>query len=179
MIWSPDIYDKAWQFATLAHKHQTYGKEKTYLNHIGSVVMEIMNALQFSENGLNSNLAIQCALLHDIIEDTAFTFQDLKKDFGVNVASGVEALTKNENIASKKDRMIDSLIRIKQQPYEIWMVKMADRVCNLQKPPKSWEKSKIIAYREEGILIYKNLKEADEILASRLSKQIDRYSEFV
>lgn len=49
----------------------------------------------------------------------------------VAVAGGALALTKDENIADKTEKIADSLHRIKLQPRESWMVKLADRVTNL------------------------------------------------
>ncbi|MEM9338933.1 MAG: HD domain-containing protein [Bacteroidota bacterium] len=184
MNWSPDIYAKAWEFATLAHQNQTYGGktegvEINYINHIGSVAMEVANALQFSSDQLDADLAIQCALLHDIIEDTKFTFYDVKSEFGEDVAKGVSALTKNESLPSKRESMLDSLSRIRQQPYEVWMVKMADRICNLYHPPYYWDGQKIASYREEAQLIFDHLNEANEVLATRLKSKIGAYSNFL
>lgn len=182
--WSPDIYDKAWQFATLAHQEQSYGGRKkgisiNYINHIGSVAMEVINAIQVTDLEIDTNLTIQCALLHDIIEDTRFSFDDIKKEFNEQVANGVLALTKDESLLTKQDMMIDSLNRIKEQPYEVWMVKMADRICNLYHPPFYWNNEKIIAYQKEATLIYETLKEANNILASRLKMKINDYSSFI
>lgn len=77
MNWNQDIYIKAWDFATIAHHGQTYGGPKEgqrieYINHIGSVAMELIWALSQTTD-IDGSLAIQCALLHDTIEDTAVT----------------------------------------------------------------------------------------------------------
>lgn len=182
--WSPDIYSKAWEFATLAHQGQTYGGRTegvkiNYLSHIGSVAMEIINAFQFTSTNVNSNLAIQCALLHDIIEDTQFTYSDIVKEFGLEVADGVLALTKDENIESRSKMMIDSLNRIKKQPLEIWMVKMADRICNLYHPPYYWKNERIISYQKESFVILNTLKSANSYLENRLEAKINNYSSFI
>lgn len=182
--WSPDIYAKAWEFATLAHQEQTYGGKTegvkiNYINHIGSVAMEVINAIQLTPNNLNANLAVQCALLHDIIEDTKFTYDDLTKEFGKKVADGVLALTKDESLTSKADMMTDSLNRIRQQPHEIWMVKMADRICNLYHPPYYWKNEKIISYKKEAFIIFNKLKIANSYLANRLENKINDYSSFL
>ncbi|MEN7546655.1 HD domain-containing protein [Rapidithrix thailandica] len=180
--WSPEIYRKAWHFASLAHQGQNYGGSQKdqyldYLTHIGNVAMEVINALAQS-GGLNGNLAIQCALLHDILEDTHHTFDELQQHFGEEVAHGVQALTKNKNLPSKEAQMADSLERIRQQPKEIWMVKMADRVTNLYQPPFYWNTEKKIAYREEAQVIYQTLSQANEVLAKRLTRKIEEYQQF-
>ena len=66
-------------------------------------------------------------------------------NFGKDVADGVLALTKNENLP-KEDRMRDSLERLLKQPKQVQIVKLADRITNLQAPPHYWTKEKIVNY---------------------------------
>lgn len=183
-IWNPDKHIKAWDFATLAHEGQTYGgkiegEKIPYINHIGSVLVEIIWTLQNSSKIYDSDLAIQCAILHDVIEDTKYTYHDVCKEFGQNVADGVLALTKNDELASKEEKMLDSLNRIKQQPHEIWIVKIADRITNLYHPPYYWSDEKILAYQIESRMIHMNLHEADALLSTRLMDKIETYSGFL
>jgi len=175
--WSQDSYIKAFKFAAYAHRGQTVpGTDLPYIMHLSFVSMEIIAALRF-DKGYDEDLALQCALLHDVIEDTDTTYEQLKNEFDSSVADGVLALSKDKNLA-RADQMQDSLRRIKQQPREVQMVKSADRITNLQPPPDHWTKEKIIKYREESIEIYNALKEADEYLASRLFQKIDDYRKF-
>ncbi len=112
------------------------------------------------------------------IEDTNTTFEQIKSEFGEDIANGVLALTKNDSLP-KEVRMSDSLRRILEQPSEIWMVKLADRITNLQPPPQHWTQEKIIRYREEAIVIHEALKETSPFLASRLAGKIEGYKMFV
>lgn len=174
--WSQDVYVKAWEFATLAHHGQTYGgpvegQQFDYINHIGSVAMELIWALNNTPEA-DGNLAIQCALLHDTIEDTDATYEQVASIFGTGVAEGVKALTKNE-------QMLDSLERIKMQPVEIWMVKLADRITNLSAPPFYWTKEKKTKYREEALLIHSELHTANRHLSERLISRIDSYQNYI
>jgi (p)ppGpp synthase/HD superfamily hydrolase len=184
-IWHQEIFTKAWLFATLNHSGQTYGGHEPdmkidYINHIGSVVMEIMWVLQNTVGVVfDADLAIQCAILHDIIEDTSVTYDEVKTKFGEAVANGVLALTKNDLLENKADKMSDSLKRIKMQPKEVWMVKMADRISNLYHPPYYWNNDKIIGYANEGRIILDELGEANELLKMRLQAKIDNYSSFL
>jgi guanosine-3',5'-bis(diphosphate) 3'-pyrophosphohydrolase len=50
-------------------------------------------------------------------------------------------LTKKENLP-KGEKMVDSLKRIKDLQKEVWAVKLADRITNLQEPPQSWDNFK-------------------------------------
>ncbi len=176
--WSPENYIKAFKFAAHAHQGQKIpGSEIPYIMHLSFVSMEVIAALNVEKEN-NGNLAIQCAILHDTIEDTNITLEEIKAEFSEVVADGVLALTKNENLA-KHLQMADSLRRIKEQPQEIWMVKLADRISNLQAPPHYWTIDKIIRYREEGIQIHEDLKDASPFLASRLANKIADYKAFI
>lgn len=180
--WSQDIFVKAWDFASLAHQGQTYGgslegQKFEYINHIGSVAMELIWALSHTPQ-VDGNLAIQCALLHDTLEDTKVTYEELRSNFGDGVAEGVKALTKDESLSTKHDQMVDSLRRIKMQPKEIWMVKLADRITNLSAPPFYWSKEKKIKYREEALLIHGELHFANVHLSERLVTRIRNYQNY-
>lgn len=181
--WSPDVFTKAWHFATFYHRGQTYGgpvegMQIDYLNHVASVAMETIWALPAVPTA-DGNLAVQCALLHDVIEDTAATYDLVLAHFGPDVATGVMALTKNPLLPTKTEQMNDSLQRIRQQPQEIWMVKMADRITNLYHPPYYWNQDRIKSYRQESIQIYQALYSANQALACRLAEKIEQYKDFL
>ena len=176
--WSQDKYIHASRFAALQHQGQTIpGTDLPYILHPSWVCMEIMTALASSPD-FDADLAIQCALLHDVIEDTAATYEQLEQEFGKPVAEGVRALTKDKSIA-KPLQMQDSLRRIRQQPREIWMVKLADRITNLQPPPAHWSKLKAHQYWAEALEIYTALKEANALLASRLLFKHTEYQNYL
>ncbi|WP_208326195.1 bifunctional (p)ppGpp synthetase/guanosine-3',5'-bis(diphosphate) 3'-pyrophosphohydrolase [Flavobacterium sp. S87F.05.LMB.W.Kidney.N] len=128
---------------------------------------------------MNSDLAVKCAMLHDTIEDTTFDYEKVNDLFGSQVASGVLALTKNDQITDSLEKMLDSLNRIKQQPIEVWAVKMADRISNLYEPPYYWNDEKKLKYIEEAEIIHNELKDGNEYLARRLKIKIKEYYRFL
>ena len=73
------------------------GTNLPYIVHLSLVSMETMAALSVEEIE-DPNLAIQCALLHDTIEDKHCDYKEIEKYFGKPVADGVMALTKNYNL---------------------------------------------------------------------------------
>lgn len=179
-IWDQEKYIKAWNFACHVHNGQLVsGTDLPYINHVGNVVMEAMAAIANDMDIDNPDLLVMCSLLHDVIEDTNFSYDDIEREFGVAVAEGVSALSKNENLLSKAEQMKDSIERIRKQPKEVWMVKLSDRIANLQPPPKHWGKEKIDQYRNEAILILEILGEANRYLANRLKIKIDDYIQYL
>ena len=179
IVWNQDNYIKAWNFASSVHNGQLLPtSDIPYINHLGLVAMETMSGIANSENIASPDLAVLYALLHDSIEDTNCSFEDIKNEFGSDVANGVMALTKNTDLPTKEDQMLDSLNRIQDQPKEVWMVKLSDRITNLQPPPKHWDKSKIAKYRSEAILILEVLGSANDYLAKRLRMKIENYAQY-
>jgi (p)ppGpp synthase/HD superfamily hydrolase len=176
-MWSPDLYQQAIRFAAVAHAgQQVPGTGLPYLLHLSTVCMEVCLALAHSPEGIDGDFAVACALLHDTIEDTAVTFEELEIRFRRPVAEGVLALTKNESIPDKRERMLDSLRRIRQQPREVAMVKLADRITNLQPPPSYWSPEKRQYYRREAQLILDHLTGTHPFLEERLARKIEAYS---
>jgi (p)ppGpp synthase/HD superfamily hydrolase len=174
-LWSHDLYLKTIRFAAIAHKDQKFiGTDLPYIIHLISVAMEVMGVIAL-ENIKNPDLAVQCALLHDTLEDTEIQFNDIEKIFGDDVAQGVFALTKNRKL-DQELRMRDSIERIKLQPKEIWIVKLADRITNMKSPPSHWTEDKIINYKLEADYILKSLGSASPFLEQRLKEKIENYA---
>lgn len=174
--WKQDTIQQAWNFASQVHvKQKLPGSEVSYLNHLGNVAMEAMAAIAHSDID-KPELLLLCAILHDTIEDTDTDYQKIHDLFGESVAKGVQALSKDDTLSSKEEKMQDSLARIKKEPREVWMVKLCDRITNLQKPPHYWTKEKIEKYRIEARLILTELGAANEYLATRLQEKINSYT---
>ncbi len=173
-----ELYQEAIKFAGEKHKDQKVpGTESNYLVHLSNVAMEILIAYN-SENNFDVDYAVQLALLHDTLEDTNTEFSELSEKFGEPVAQGVQALTKDQNLASKQEKMLDSLARIKALEKEVSMVKLADRITNLQAPPKHWDKEKISNYLTEAKLIHEQLSKSNEFLSNRLQSKIADYQKY-
>ncbi len=173
-LWSQDLYLNALIFAARAHQGQLFpGTKLPYVVHLNMVCMEVMAALPCSPEA-DGDLAVLCALLHDTLEDTQTLYRDIREQFGTPVADGVLALTKDLSLP-KAAQMKDSLHRIRLQPVEVWMVKLADRISNLQTPPRFWTAEKVERYREEALVIHDTLQSASSFLARRLREKIQQY----
>jgi (p)ppGpp synthase/HD superfamily hydrolase len=173
-----ELYQEAIKFAAAKHEGQTVpGTKLPYVVHLSNVAMEIVIA-GFSTRSFNLEFAIQVALLHDTLEDTTTKLQELEEKFGGEVARAVSALTKNKELP-KEDRMMDSLSRIKELPSEVWAIKLADRITNLQSPPDDWSDGKRIEYQEEARVIGRELRNGNEFLVKRLEAKIEEYGKYI
>jgi (p)ppGpp synthase/HD superfamily hydrolase len=175
LSWSPELYRRALLFAAEAHLGQNVpGSERPYVTHPAEVAAEVC-AVLVSEAFANPDLAVLCALLHDTVEDTPTTIDTIAAIFGEAVARGVHALSKDPTLP-KEERMPDSLRRIRAEPREVWIVKLADRIVNLADPPPAWSPEKIRAYRDEAVTIADALGEASPALDARLRAKIQAYA---
>lgn len=174
-MWNPDEYKRALDFAARAHGSQAVpGSGYPYVVHLAKVAAEVMLACA-RETEIDATLAVCCAILHDTMEDAGVTREQLCSSFGERVAAGVDALTKREALP-KEDRMRESLARIALQPREVAIVKLADRITNLEPAPPHWTAAKRNAYREEALLILETLGAQCESLATRLAQKIAEYA---
>ena len=177
-MWNQDLYQKTILFAAAAHKNQKVpGTDLSYLVHLSNVCMEVLAALVNSSDKVDGDLCMQGALLHDTIEDTEVKVDEIEQHFGKQVLTVVQALTKDKTLP-KLEQMQGSLQRIKIAGKEAAMVKMADRIVNLQPPPSYWNKEKIKTYKIEAQLIYENLNAYHDYLSNRLKQKIEAYEKF-
>jgi len=176
-MWNPSLYQKTIKFAGEAHANQLVpGTNANYLLHLSNVTMEVLLAYH-KDPCFDIDLAMQIALLHDTIEDTAIESSALMKVFGVKVVKGVEALTKDLQLPKEK-RMADSLRRINLESKETGMVKLADRITNLQAPPTHWPKEKRMNYLSQAKVILETLKGKNMYLENRLKDKIINYQKY-
>jgi len=183
---------KAWLFAAERHQGQVYpGTELPYITHIGLVLTVLSGALEREmlhagvdwerkrrqrggglhtlespRPNLDVDFAKCCAILHDTVEDTETTVEEIAQRFGDSVAAGVSALTKNKALGEQA--MADSLRRIREQPREVWLVKLADRIANMSTFPPHWSEEKRLAYAKEAEMILRELGEASMRLSDWL-----------
>ena len=175
--WSQDLYIRTYRFAAQAHRWQKVpGTSLPYIMHLSFVAMEILAAAAVEEIG-DADLAMQCALLHDTLEDTRVRPEQLIESFGQAVTDGVLALTLKKRLP-KQAQMPECLGRIHLQPREIWRVKLADRITNLQPPPPHWSVVRIQDYHRESQVILDALGSASMFLAQRLRDKIVAYAAF-
>lgn len=173
--WDKNLIYETIEFAERAHAGQTLQRQ-TDVPYSCHFVNVMLNALNFLTEDVNYTYLIQLAVLHDIIEDTSISYEDLKNRFGKCVADGVLALTRDINIP--KDKQIrDCIQRIKQQPKEVSIVKLADRLYNMRSrvPEPIWSIDQQEKYKIDGQLICDELSYACPNLANELQSVIDSY----
>src|SRR6202020_1119900 len=86
-------------------------------------------------------LGLMAALLHDTIEDTDTTAEELKAHFGSSVAHIVAEVTDDKNL-KKAERKRQQIVHASSISTSAKLVKLADKICNLRdmnaSPPADW-----------------------------------------
>jgi guanosine-3',5'-bis(diphosphate) 3'-pyrophosphohydrolase len=130
---------KAASFAAHKHRDQRRKDEQAspYINH----PLALANILA-NEGGVNDTATLCAALLHDTIEDTETTADELRESFGETVASVVLEVTDDKSITDKavrKQLQVEHAAGISDPAKR---VKLADKIANLRDivatPPSDW-----------------------------------------
>ncbi len=173
---SQQAWKRAMDIAAQAHEEQKTPGGRPYLAHLSSVSMEVMAAINPDGWGYQeANLALECALLHDVLEDTGLRSDDLRaQGISQEVVLGVQALTKDSDLPCE-EQLPDSLKRLRAQPRTVQSVKLADRITNLDPPPAHWDREKIMHYADETLVIYFYLHAASPSLSRRLLSRLANY----
>ena len=112
-MFSQEEYLKALEYASIAHKEQKTPKGMPYVVHITSVAMEVINACEQSKLDIEkANLAIACALLHDVIEEVGIALEEIKEKFGIEIANLVDDMSIRGTTYLNAERETEYLDRI-------------------------------------------------------------------
>ena len=125
-----DLLVKAYEYTKAAHANQKRASGEPYFIH-PCAVADILMGL-----GLDS-ATIAAALLHDVIEDTECTADDIKNEFGEEVLALVSGVTKLEKIVfkSKEDENAENFRKIfvaMAKDVRVIIIKLADRLHNMR-----------------------------------------------
>lgn len=126
-------------FAIRAHRDQRYG-DRPYASHLIDVVE---NLRRF---GVDTPELVAAAWLHDTVEDTAVTVQEVAERFGPRVAALVSAVTTSPG-PTRKERLVHTYPRIAATEGAV-LVKLADRIANVEACWSTRDR-RLFMYREE------------------------------
>ena len=147
---------RAFEIAVDAHRDMRRKSGEPYILHPLAVARIVVE-----EIGLGVTSSI-CALLHDTVEDTEITLEDLEREFGSNYAKIIDGLTKISNVVDlKADTTVQAenfrkiLLTLADDPRVI-LIKMADRLHNMR-TLESMSRDKQLKISSETTYIYSPL----------------------
>lgn len=140
-----EVIIRAYNLANDAHKGQMRLSGEPYVSHpieVASILVDI---------GMDTN-TVAAGLLHDVVEDSEFTYEDIEREFGHEVAELVEGVTKLGKIEykSREEEQADNvrkMVLAMSQDIRVVVIKLADRLHNMRtlrfkSPEKQREKAK-------------------------------------
>jgi len=146
-----ELVRDAFEMAAEAHKTMRRKSGEPYILHPLSVAR-----ICVEEIGLGIRSTI-CALLHDTVEDTDITLEDIERDFGSEIARIVDGLTKISNVidvnASQQAENFKKILLTLTDDPRVILIKLADRVHNMR-TLDSMKREKQLKISSETVYVY-------------------------
>lgn len=171
-------FTKAVAFAADKHRHQRRkdAEASPYINHPIGLANVLAN-----EGGVDDVTVLCAAVLHDTIEDTQTTADELKAMFGPQVTAIVLDVTDDKSLEKhvRKQRQIEHAPHISK---EAKLVKLTDKICNLRdilaSPPADWSVERKQAYFDWAAQVVAGLRGVHPGLESVFDALHARQAEF-
>ncbi len=135
---SKATFVEALAFAALKHRDQRRKdvEASPYINHPIALARVLV-----VEAGVDDEVVLAAALLHDTVEDTNTTYEELIEHFGRRIAAVVLEVT-DDKLLEKADRKQMQIDHAPHMSPEAKLVKLADKICNIRdvasSPPTGW-----------------------------------------
>ena len=161
---------KAADFAAHKHRYQKRkGKDKKpYINHPIKVAYVLS-----AEGSVSDPEIIAAGLLHDTIEDTLTTYDELRGQFGQRVANIVVEVTDTKFLAKQTRKQLQST-KASHASAAAQQVRIADKICNLRdilgSPPIDWTPVIKQEYFDEAKSVVDEIRDVNPSLAARFDK---------
>ncbi len=165
---------KAAHFAAEKHAAQRRkgASADPYINHPLKVASLLANVGDVSDSAL-----LAAALLHDTVEDTATTPEELEQEFGPDVRSLVAEVTDDKSLAkdARKQAQIDHAPHLSPRAKQL---KIADKTCNVQDttfdPPPDWSKERLREYVEWAVRVVAHCRGMNTALEGNFDSIVER-----
>jgi guanosine-3',5'-bis(diphosphate) 3'-pyrophosphohydrolase len=155
-----------------ARKHSTQRRKdleaSPYINH----PVAVANLLA-QEGGVDDLVTLQTAILHDTVEDTDTTYEELVEHFGREVADVVAEVT-DDKVVDKDERKRRQVEHAGHKSSRAAMLKIADKTCNLRDivgaPPAHWTLERKSEYFQWAKLVVDRLPDVGPALRASFDK---------
>jgi guanosine-3',5'-bis(diphosphate) 3'-pyrophosphohydrolase len=173
---STSLILRAAAFAADRHRDQRRKgvDESPYINHPFAVASALCD-----EGGVTDVELLAAALLHDTIEDTATTREELRRAFGARVAGIVAEVTDDKSLskAERKRLQLDGASLVSKDAQQL---KIADKLCNLREilssPPADWPLFRKRQYFDWAKAVVDQVRESNPGLAAKFDAAYEQRS---
>src|ERR687895_22291 len=144
-----DLLSRAFAFAAKAHEGQQRRSGEEFIHHP-------FNAAKICAELRLDDETISAALLHDVVEDTGVTIEDVREEFGNEIAQLVEGVTKLTGIRFQSREHAEAenyrkMILAMAQDVRVILIKLADRLHNMR-TVEYWGRQKHVSGAPAGLL---------------------------
>ena len=154
----------ALEFATIKHAGQTRkGADKSpYIGHPIAVALVLRD-----EGGVTDETLLTAALLHDTVEDTVTSFEEIEQRFGATVADLVREMTDDKKL-DKEVRKQLQIDHARHASLGAKQIKIADKICNIRDlvsaPPADWSVERRLQYVDWSEAVFAGLAGVNDAL---------------
>ncbi|HNW67565.1 MAG TPA: RelA/SpoT family protein [Bacteroidales bacterium] len=144
------IIHKAFALAANAHRDMRRKSGEPYIYHPLAVAKIVVQEINLATT------SVVCSLLHDVVEDTEYTLEDIQDMFGEKVAKIIDGLTKIDELAFNNDVSLQAenfkkIFLTMSEDIRVILIKLADRLHNMRTlssmpPEKQWKISSETSY---------------------------------
>lgn len=163
-------------FAARFHRrqHRKDADRTPYINHPIEVALNLARA-SFVTKDLDTDVFV-AALLHDTVEDTDATIEDIRAHFGDRVASIVAEVTDDKSLP-KEERKRLQIVNAPHKSREAKLVKLADKLHNLttmiEEIPQGWSVGRVRGYYAWAFAVVAGLRGTNASLENALDRLFD------
>jgi guanosine-3',5'-bis(diphosphate) 3'-pyrophosphohydrolase len=162
--------------AFAAHKHRDQRRKNVaaspYINHPIALAHVLV-----SEGGVEEVTVLCAAILHDTVEDTQTSFDEVAQRFGAEIASVVGEVTDDKSLPKARRKAL----QVEHAPHlsrAAKLVKLADKICNVRDvaddPPANWPVARRIEYFEWCKRVIDGLRGVHPVLESKFDEEYRR-----
>ncbi len=165
---------KAAHFAALKHKNQTRKDHNAspYINHPIAVALTIAEVGRIDDADI-----LAAALLHDTLEDTDTTPNELEQEFGSRIRTLVEEVTDNTHLPSKERKRLQ-VEHAPELSNGAVLIKLGDKIANvkdmIKAPPIGWSGTRRREYLDWAEEVIANCPKINTELENQFSLTLDR-----
>lgn len=152
------IVVRATGYAAEKHRGQTRkdAAGTPYINHPIALTELLVNVGKITDQNV-----LAAALLHDTVEDTDATLEEIEENFGAAICGIVREVTDDKSLTSPERKRLQ-IVNAGKISYEARLVKLADKISNLQdmlaRPPVKWSLQRKQEYFEWAKAVIDNLR---------------------
>lgn len=164
---------KAASFAANKHRNQRRkdADASPYINHPLNLAHILV-----SEGGISNHTVLAAALLHDTVEDTDTTIEELEQEFGSAIASIVAEVTDDKSL-EKAERKRLQILKSSGKSESAKLVKLADKISNLRDiancPPADWSAERMREYFDWAAEVVSGLRGTNSSLEAAFDRAFE------